>query len=342
MKNLAFKFQNILLLALLTVLFSCEKLFISPDPENTPMRNFEIMWNDVHERYAFFELKGIDWDSVYTAYLPLIDEEMSEKELFEVLASMLYELKDGHVNLTSSFDRSRNWDWFLDFSPNYNPNIVERNYLGKDFRITGPFRNQVIDSVLYFHYGSFSSSYTSTQLNELIERAQGLKGVIVDVRNNGGGSFNNAFHLAARFSADTVLYARERTKIGKGINDFSSWIDMNLEPHDGKQFLGNVVVLSNRSCYSATTFFSQMMRSLPNVVLLGEQTGGGGGIPASYELPNGWTYRFSITQTVTPDGIQIEPGVPVDINVALSQTDEQNGVDTIIEEAIKLLKEKAR
>jgi len=36
-----------------------------------------------------------------------------------------------------------------------------------------------------------------------------------------------------------------------------------------------------------------MMRVNPNITLIGDRTGGGGGTPAFLELPTGWMYRFS-------------------------------------------------
>lgn len=117
---------------------------------------------------------------------------MDEKELFSVLAEMLNELRDGHVNLRSLFDRSRNWDWFLDYPANFNETILYRNYLGDDYQITGPLDNQIIDSVLYVYYGSFASAVTEENLNELVTRAEGLKGIFFDIRDNGGGSLGTA------------------------------------------------------------------------------------------------------------------------------------------------------
>ena len=68
-----------------------------------------------------------------------------------------------------------------------------------------------------------------------------------------------------------------------------------------------------------------MMSFLPNVTLIGDQTGGGGGLPINNELPNGWRYRFSSTRTIDADGHNIEFGVKPDITVALDSADLANG-----------------
>ncbi|MCA1760881.1 MAG: peptidase S41, partial [Bacteroidales bacterium] len=90
--------------------------------------------------------------------------------------------------------------------------------------------------------------------------------------------------------------------------------------------------------YSSSNRFAQMMKSLPSAILMGDDTGGGGGIPAYGELPNGWIFRFSATQTVNPQGEHIENGVPVDVKVALNAEDEANGIDTILEAALDFIR----
>lgn len=316
---------------------SCEKALLSPDPDPTPSAIFDYLWNDLHERYAFFELKQIDWEEVREIYRPQIEEDMDLYALFEVLANLLFELEDGHVNLTGLHDRSRNWEWFQNFPANYDDQLVEQFYLKRDYRITGPLLNQIIDSVLYLNYRSFASAISQSDLEEVMVRAEGLKGVIIDVRSNGGGNLQNALRLASCFTEEAYEYAEERLKNGPSPDDFTEWRPMRVEPRNGLRYSGPVVVLTNRRSYSATTFFAQMMRVNPRATLLGDQTGGGGGIPAFGELPNGWTYRFSASQTVNLEGEHLEPGVPVDIELELLESDAQNGFDTLIEAALELL-----
>lgn len=320
------------------ILTSCEEHLISQDPRSDNLSNFDFLWEDVKNRYSFFELKEIDWEEIREKYRPLVSENMNPQQLFDLMGDMLYELKDGHVNLTSEFDRSRNWDWYLGHPSNFNNAIVERNYLGRDFRLTGPLRNQIIDSVLYVYYPSFASTISDSHLEIIIQRAATLKGIIIDVRNNGGGNLSNARRLASCFTEEEVSYAKERRKTGPGPKDFSEWQTLSFPARQGRRYSGKVIVLTNRACYSATSFFTQMMKTLPKARILGDQTGGGGGAPSSGELPNGWNYRLSVTQTVDLKGEQIEPGVPVDIEVSYQDNDIRKNRDTLIETALRLLK----
>jgi len=329
--------QAFMLIGGLGLLFSCEDKLLSADPEPTPGLVFEQLWSDVGDRYSYLELKNVDWDSIGEVYREEINETTSDTALFRMLAEMLNTLKDGHVNLTSEFNRSRNWDWFLDYPENYDQELVDRHYLGEDHLISGPLLNQVIDSVLYVNYRSFGNTISDDHLTALTDRATGMKGVIIDVRNNGGGNLNNGYKLASCFTDSTRVFAYQRYKTGPGTGDFTSWGEMTIEPGKKARFKGPVVLLTNRRSYSASTFFAQMMQTIPHATLIGDSTGGGGGIPAYGELPNGWTYRFSATQTVTPTGDHIEIAVPVDLRVDLDPDDKANGVDTIIETALAIL-----
>ena len=98
-----------------------------------------------------------------------------------------------------------------------------------------------------------------------------------------------------------------------------------------------MVVLTNRGSFSAANDFALIMKAFPYVKLIGDRTGGGGGFPINSELPNGWTYRFSSNLTLSPDSFNVENGIPPDIKVDLKKSDEDIGIDTIIEEALKFI-----
>jgi C-terminal processing protease CtpA/Prc len=73
------------------------------------------------------------------------------------------------------------------------------------------------------------------------------------------------------------------------------------------------------------------------MVLLGDTTGGGLGMPNGGQLPNGWTYRFSVTQSLTlGKSPAYENGVPPDIHVSFDwnvlSTDEilEQGIEEIL------------
>ncbi len=324
---------------MLSSLWACERALIEPDPDNEPVENFNLLWTTVDEKYAFFEYKNVDWDEVYQRYRPQVSDGMSEDVLFQVMDEMLAELQDGHVSLVTDFDVARYQDWYLDHPPNFDENTLEREYLGRDYRIVGPLATKVIQNVGYIRYRSFLSPIDGDRLDQLIDDYRSLNGIIVDIRDNTGGLINQvdtlATRLAQRNGEEEVTVGYVRYKDGPEHNSFTRTFPIKLSAY--RSFDKPVVVLTNRTVYSAANSFAAYMSSLPNVTLVGDVTGGGGGAPYSGELMNGWQFRFSVTQMMDINQEQIEGGVEPDIRVDISPEDEAAGRDTILEAALDFL-----
>ena len=99
-----------------------------PQFADTPTGNFEALWSALDRHYCFFQYKNVDWQEVHDRYAAKISNSMTSEELFRVCSEMLKELKDGHTNLSSSFDTSRYWIW-EQFPQNYDERLVEEHYL---------------------------------------------------------------------------------------------------------------------------------------------------------------------------------------------------------------------
>ena len=139
-----------------------------------------------------------------------------------------------HRSLVSPFNVSRNWQWYLGYPQDFDYSVLERNYLGDNYYITGPFTNQLFaygsKKIGYFYYGDFSSNFSDYDLDFLISRFSTSDGLIIDMRNNGGGITNNVFKLLNRFSSAKTLVGKTYEKNGSGHSDFSLAYDMYLEP----------------------------------------------------------------------------------------------------------------
>lgn len=344
-------------LIFLLSLTACEEALIREEYQDNAVDVFNSMWTEVDENYTFFDLRDIDWDAVYAENRPRVENGMRNDSLFNVLRDMLFVLRDGHVNLQAGFDLGRNWDWYLDYPQNFDDRLIERNYLGDDYQISGPFRHQLIDSIGYVYYESFQDKVSESTFNYILSRYSSrvedgdttfVKGLIIDVRDNGGGSLDNATTMANRFAFRRQLVHYWQYKDGPGHNELTERIPKYVEPSGDFQYRAPVVVLTNRTAYSATNFFVQMMKTISNeegqsnILILGDSTGGGGGLPINRELPNGWTYRFSSTVTTTPAGENIELGVAPDVRVDMTEEDLDEGRDTILEAALDTINEAYR
>ena len=77
--------------------------------------------------------------------------------------------------------------------------------------------------------------------------------------------------------------------------------------------------------------------NFPEATNVGDTTGGGLGLPNGGELPNGWTYRFSITRTLDNNDNNYENGMPPDVTVILDPVQTAQGIDNVIETACDIL-----
>ena len=336
--SLFFKFFNFYIAAILMA--AC----ISEDerPDN-PTGNFEALWQIIDEHYCFFDYKqheyGLDWQEVYNKYKVRVNEKMTEVQLFEVLCDMLAELRDGHVNLSTSYDIGRYWTWQEAYPKNFSDSL-SRIYMGTDYKIASGLRYKVLDdNIGYIRYESCQDPIGEGNLDDVLSYFALCRGIIIDIRNNGGGDLTNAEKLAARFVHEKTLVGYMQHKTGKGHQDFSDMEPQYLEPSSNIRWHKSVCVLTNRSVFSAANEFTSMMHALPDVKIVGDHTGGGSGMPMSSSLPNGWSVRYSACPMYDKDKQQTEFGIEPDYNVQLTDEDTMKGIDTIIEAARKLLVE---
>jgi len=333
--NIINNIKCLLLITLTAFFLSCEKIFFEKDLASTdPLENFEYLWKQCNEKYAYFEVKNIDWNFVKTKYSAKIYKDMSEDSLFNVLGGMLNELRDDHTNLISDFNIS-SYKVVLLGQDNFDWRIIVDNYITKDYYVSGPFSHNFLNNsnIAYIRLPSFTGTVDYKNLDFILTRYKDTKGLIIDLRENGGGATVDIFNILSRFVEANTLVNYSRIKNGPGRNDFSEIEPVYVDPFNGIRYNKKVAVLTDRGTYSAGSFTALATKALDNVVLIGDTTGGGLGSPNGGQLPNGWTYRFSITQALTLDKKpDYENGVPPDIHMLFDWNDLSK--DEILERAI--------
>lgn len=309
--------------------------------DNTPQHNLDCLWQTIEQHYCFLDYKeqqlGFHWADIHAKYSAMLNPNMSRTQLFEVLSQMLSELKDGHVNLVSSRDVARNWSWREDYPLNLDTELRDE-YLGHDYQIAAGLKYRILpDNIGYVVYESFSNGVGEGNLDEVMYALRLCNGLILDVRGNTGGELTNAERISRRFTNKKLLVGYTSHKTGPGRKDFSSPEPEYIEPSKGVRWQKKAIVLTNRSCYSATNTFVRNMKEMPLVTILGDQTGGGAGLPFTSELPNGWSVRFSACPSFDAHMEQIEFGIQPDVPCQLDTEQAKQGVDTMIEAARQLL-----
>lgn len=327
--------MRIILLILTVFIFSsCEKVLFKKDlGTKDPLKNFDYVWNEMDQKYSYFELKNINWNQVRDTYRPMLNSNSSEAELFAVLAAMFNELRDDHANLISPFNIS-SYNVALTGAKNFRGRTIQEFYMPTPWR-TGSLTHDFLsnEEVGYIRYASFMNDFTDAQMDLVLERYKNTEGIILDLRENGGGNIFNVPKLLGRFVQTKTLVGFSITRNGPKHSDFGDRENFYITPSDGAKYLKPVIVLIDKGSFSATTFFALATKAFPNITLMGDATGGGGGLPNGGQMLNGWTYRFSISQLLDLNGNNYaEEGVPADINVSFDWSDLTK--DEILDKAI--------
>ena len=336
MKNI-----RILLLSITMIAFaSCERAFMRDNEPQNPVNVFDYLWNKVDQQYAFFDVKGVNWDSVYEVYRPRVYDDMDNDSLFNVCAAILNTLKDGHTNLIANFDVSHNDSVYYKMyaEKNIDVNTVVLNYLTVNYHTTGSFVHNAIRNgeVAYIRYSSFMDDISDSDLMYLFDdRYKDCRGIILDLRQNGGGNIDNIRKLLSCFDNHGQTLYQTQIKSGPGHDEFTELTCVSAPENNlfTQPYTKPVAVLIDRGSYSATSFFSVCTMAYDNIKLFGDYSGGGLGLPNGGILPNGWAYRFSITRTIAIDGGNYENGVPPDVRVLIDPISTAQGIDNVIEAA---------
>lgn len=305
--------------------------------------DFDALWTAVDEHYCFFAEKDVDWNDVYARYSPLVSENMSDRQFFSVCADMINELRDGHTNLSSAFETSYYRNWWSDYPQNFNLRLVEQYYLGFDYKQVGGVIYGILpQNIGYVYIPSFNSGLGNSNIDWVLTDLNVCNGLVIDLRDNGGGSMANAENWVRHFILEEHTAGYMVHKTGPGHDDFDKPYPIRFKPLESYNYvwIKPVVILTNRSTFSAANYMVMCMRALPNVTHAGATTGGGAGMPLTLEIPGGWSVRMSAVRVldaegrITEEGIAPDAGCAVDLDMQLAL----DGHDSMLDFAISILK----
>ena len=178
-----------------------------------------------------------------------------------------------------------------------------------------------------------------TALDQIMEDFQDLRGVIVDVRVNGGGYDAFSLSIANRFVDEKRLAYTKHARDGDGKTEPT---EVYIKPQGAIQYTGPVAVLTSELTASAAESFTLAMKALPHVATIGDKTEGILSDQLGKELPaNDWFFYLSNEVYTAANGrVYEETGIPADIPWPfLSKRDREREIDGAIELALMLFED---
>ena len=146
--------------------------------------------------------------------------------------------------------------------------------------------------------------FAATTHSEFMEaatklRAEGMKRLILDLRNNPGGYLDQAFRLADEFlkGGQKIVYTKGRRP--EVDEDYYSGDGGNLENLP-------LIVMINGGSASASEIVSGAVQDLDRGLIVGDVSFGKGLVQQQYPLPDGSAYRLTISRYYTPSGRLIQ------------------------------------
>ncbi|HEX8546607.1 MAG TPA: S41 family peptidase [Cytophagaceae bacterium] len=327
---------------------SCQKLFIEPNAESSVEQNFEIFWNDLNNTYPYFKRDNVDWQAVYDKYRPQVTSSTSKEKLAYIFTEMLTPLSDQHMSITTPFG---SWSHPRPhYEDNYDEDVVhgilnqqQKPILGPDF----PDETKTIEvgeygiinrngnDYIYFRIETFLTKHSFERtLDSIINHNINAKGIILDVRNNLGGSIATLINLMGTFTSAPesrfITYALVKEKVGPLEDSYGLQQAYPIFKNAYTTYTKPVALLTNRYSISAAEHASLAMRKISKGFIVGDTTFGATSFIVQRTLPNGFSYTSVNSITTDPQGkIYEKIGVPPTITVKTTP-----GNDEIIDRAI--------
>lgn len=197
----------------------------------------------------------------------------------------------------------------------------------------------------YTEDGSFRSMLATleTVLDTIFADTRGWRGLIIDVRLNGGGADPLGIAIASRLTATSyVAYTKVARNDPNDATKMTPGQPSTVTPSSRPGWRGPVVELTSRYTVSAAETFTQaLMGRRPAIARVGEYTQGVFSDVLVRALPNGWRVGLPNELFLTEQGTSFDgPGIPPTVPMPTFTTaDLEAGRDPGLERAMALLRD---
>lgn len=326
---------------------SCQTVLLGPVKLNSPVNNFEEMWKGYDAWYGGFSVRNINWDSIYTVFRPKINNNMSNRELYDILTQVITPLNDVHVFLQPTSDRLPRYESSVFFRNNklqkdFSIEVIRTNYIPKLVTVDTNLHYGIIEgNIGYLHFGEFGMplNFYKQKMPEIMQALKNTKAMIVDIRNHAGGDDEVSRYIAGWFASERKLFMSTQKRNGPNHTDFTKLVNWYTDKQGDYQYTKPLILLTTRWTASAGETFTWAMHTQKQVMQMGDTTAGGFSDVISRELPNGWLYFVGVGDYRDANGKSKEGiGIAPDIYAANTKSDIDGGIDKVLEAAINKVK----
>lgn len=210
--------------------------------------------------------------------------------------------------------------------------------------------------IAYVALNSFNDADIVTEFEAILPELQRARGILIDLRFNGGGSTGNATAILDHFTDQALVGSKWKTREHRGFHyawgrgdpdspyrdnygSLDGWFEggtMTMRQTSGPKLKVPVVVLIDYFTASAAEDFLVFAAPLKHFTTVGRPTNGSTGQPIFYSLPGGGRARICAKRDTYPDGRDfVGIGIQPDIPVAPTIESLAAGRDVMLETALK-------
>lgn len=159
-----------------------------------------------------------------------------------------------------------------------------------------PYYGLQDDGVGYLNLNSFTTDCSKDVRRAFLDmKKQGMKSLVLDLRNNGGGSLQEAINIVNMFVPKGITLVKTIGKIERANKEYKT----TVEPIDTVM---PIVVLVNDETASASEITSGSLQDLDRAVILGTRTYGKGLVQVSMDLPYNANLKLTTSKYYIPSG----------------------------------------
>lgn len=314
----------------------------TPLDEKAALAAFDKVWEAFDREYAMFAIKpNVDWARLRETYRRRAAASKTNQELGNVIAEMLNHLEDLHVYIQVDGEHL----------PGYNRRgLLNANRSGAA-RLIGPIIRtghdmdwgRTSDAIGYVNIYKLADPALPGAFDDVLGRMGDTKGLVIDLRYNGGGSEPLGCEIAGRLLDRRRVYSLSQFRSGPKHTDLGPMRERICGPAGPWHYVAPVVVLQGRRTISSAESFALALAQCPQVTTMGDRTAGSSGNPRRVDAGAGIVVNLPRWIDMDPRGKPIDVvGIPPRVKIDAGPADFSGDNDPVLTAALEHLRRRAK